>query len=56
MSGVRVLCADWLVPVDAPPIEGGAVAIEHGEILAVGPARDLIAAHPAHASSATRGA
>jgi cytosine/adenosine deaminase-related metal-dependent hydrolase len=39
---VRVLSADWVVPVDAPPIEDGAVAIgDDGRIAAVGPASDL---------------
>jgi 5-methylthioadenosine/S-adenosylhomocysteine deaminase len=28
--------ADWVLPVDAPPIEGGAVAIENGRIAAIG--------------------
>ena len=41
-----VLAADWVVPVDDDPIEHGAVAIEHGEILAVGRAREVLAAHP----------
>ena len=36
---VLVLAADWVVPVDADPIEHGAVAVERGEIIAVGPAR-----------------
>jgi cytosine/adenosine deaminase-related metal-dependent hydrolase len=33
---VTVYAADWVLPVDAPPIERGAVAIEHGRIAAVG--------------------
>jgi cytosine/adenosine deaminase-related metal-dependent hydrolase len=32
----RVLSADWVIPVDAPPIRDGAVAIEDGRIAAVG--------------------
>jgi cytosine/adenosine deaminase-related metal-dependent hydrolase len=46
MSDVRVLAADWVVPVEADPIEHGAVAIEHGVIVAVGSAAALTAAHP----------
>jgi 5-methylthioadenosine/S-adenosylhomocysteine deaminase len=38
---VRVLSADWVVPVEGPPIRDGAVAIEGGVIAAVGPASDL---------------
>ncbi len=37
----RVLSADWVLPVEGPPIEGGAVAIEDGRIASVGDARDL---------------
>jgi 5-methylthioadenosine/S-adenosylhomocysteine deaminase len=36
-----VLSADWVIPVDAPPIERGAVAIEGSRIAAVGPAAEL---------------
>jgi len=39
---VRTLSADWVVPVEGPPIEDGAVAIaDDGTIAAVGAARDL---------------
>jgi cytosine/adenosine deaminase-related metal-dependent hydrolase len=39
---VRLLSADWVVPVEGPPIEDGAVAIDdEGRIAAVGPAADL---------------
>jgi 5-methylthioadenosine/S-adenosylhomocysteine deaminase len=41
-----VLAADWVVPVGADPIEQGAVAIEAGEIIAIGPAQQVSAAHP----------
>jgi len=33
----RVLSADWVLPVDGPPIEGGAVCIDEGRIAAIGP-------------------
>jgi cytosine/adenosine deaminase-related metal-dependent hydrolase len=37
----EILSADWVLPVDGAPIEGGAVAIEDGLIAAVGPATEL---------------
>lgn len=46
MSETRVLAADWVVPVDAAPIEQGAVAIADGGIVGVGEAAAVIAAHP----------
>jgi 5-methylthioadenosine/S-adenosylhomocysteine deaminase len=36
-----VLSADWVLPVEGAPIEGGAVAIEDGRIAAVGTAEEL---------------
>jgi cytosine/adenosine deaminase-related metal-dependent hydrolase len=39
---VRIVSADWVIPVEGPPIAGGAVAIgEDGLIAAVGAAADL---------------
>jgi cytosine/adenosine deaminase-related metal-dependent hydrolase len=38
---VTVLAADWVLPVDTPPIERGAVAFENGRIEAVGPITEL---------------
>jgi cytosine/adenosine deaminase-related metal-dependent hydrolase len=38
---MRVVSADWVVPVEGDPIADGAVAIEDGTIAAVGPAADL---------------
>jgi cytosine/adenosine deaminase-related metal-dependent hydrolase len=37
----RVVSADWVLPVEGPPIEAGAVVIDDGRILAVGTAEDL---------------
>jgi 5-methylthioadenosine/S-adenosylhomocysteine deaminase len=36
-----VLSADWVLPVEGAPIEGGAVAIEDGRIAAVGTVEEL---------------
>jgi 5-methylthioadenosine/S-adenosylhomocysteine deaminase len=36
-----VLSADWVLPVEGAPIEGGAVAIEDGRIAAVGSSEEL---------------
>ena len=36
-----VLSADWVLPVEGPPIEDGAVAIEDGRLAAVGRAADI---------------
>jgi 5-methylthioadenosine/S-adenosylhomocysteine deaminase len=38
---MRVAAADWVLPVDAPPIQGGAVAYEDGRVAAVGPLDEL---------------
>ena len=38
---MTVLAADWVLPVDAPPIERGAVALENGRIQEVGPIAEL---------------
>jgi cytosine/adenosine deaminase-related metal-dependent hydrolase len=40
-SGDGTVSADWVLPVDGPPIEGGAVSWEGGAIVAVGPAAEL---------------
>jgi 5-methylthioadenosine/S-adenosylhomocysteine deaminase len=37
----QVLSADWVLPVEGPPIERGAVAIDDGRIEAVGSAEEL---------------
>ena len=38
---MRILSADWVIPVEGEPIEGGAVALEEGRIAAVGTAAEL---------------
>ncbi len=38
---MKVVSADWVVPVDGPPIEDGAVAVEDGLIVSVGPSSAL---------------
>ena len=38
---MRVLSADWVVPVEGPPIRDGAVAIEDGLVVAVGSAAEI---------------
>lgn len=37
----EVVSADWVLPIDAPPIANGAVVIEDGRIAAVGSTADL---------------
>jgi cytosine/adenosine deaminase-related metal-dependent hydrolase len=37
----RVLSADWVLPIEGPPIEDGAIVIEDELIAAVGKADDL---------------
>ena len=41
-----LFAADWVVPVSAPPLAGGAVLVEGERIAAVGDAARLAAAHP----------
>ena len=38
---MRILSADWVLPVEGEPIENGAVAIENDRIAAVGPTSEL---------------
>jgi cytosine/adenosine deaminase-related metal-dependent hydrolase len=42
---VRVLSADWLLPIEGEPVERGALAIEDGRITAVGTTDELGAGH-----------
>jgi cytosine/adenosine deaminase-related metal-dependent hydrolase len=37
----QVLSADWVLPIEGPPIERGAIEIEDGRIAAVGSAAEL---------------
>jgi 5-methylthioadenosine/S-adenosylhomocysteine deaminase len=37
----RVFSADWVLPIEGPPIEAGAVVVEDGRIVAVGTTDDL---------------
>lgn len=41
MERLRVVSADWVLPVDAEPIRDGAVAFADDRIVAVGPAAEL---------------
>jgi 5-methylthioadenosine/S-adenosylhomocysteine deaminase len=38
---VTVYTADWVLPVDAPPVRDGGVAVADGRIVVVGPAEEL---------------
>jgi cytosine/adenosine deaminase-related metal-dependent hydrolase len=38
-SGADAISADWVLPVDGPPIEGGRVRFEDGKLTEVGPGR-----------------
>jgi cytosine/adenosine deaminase-related metal-dependent hydrolase len=38
---LNVISADWVLPVEGPPIESGAVAFEDGRIAAIGRAEEL---------------
>ncbi|MHB0914754.1 MAG: amidohydrolase family protein [Thermoleophilia bacterium] len=43
---VRILKSDWVLPIAAEPIQGGAIAVEGELIKAVGSAADIVAANP----------
>ena len=38
---MRILSADWVLPIEGEPVENGAVAIDDGVVVAVGPASEL---------------
>ena len=46
-NDMTIYRADWVIPVSAPAVADGAVAVSGERILGVGPSADLIAAHPA---------
>lgn len=46
MTGLHVIRAGWVLPVTAPPLRDGAVAVREGVLLDVGPAAELLARHP----------
>ena len=37
----RILSADWVVPVEGPPLQRGAIAVEDGRITAIGTIDEL---------------
>ena len=43
---MKILSADYVLPVSSDPITGGAVAIDADKIVAVGKAADIIEAYP----------
>lgn len=45
-SAIRLYCADWVLPVCAPQIQDGAVAVSGERILAVGTRAELISTFP----------
>ena len=45
-NDITIYRADWVLPVSAPVLADGALAVSGERILGVGPAADLIAAHP----------
>jgi 5-methylthioadenosine/S-adenosylhomocysteine deaminase len=45
-SSLKILCADWILPVSSAPIELGAVAVKADEIVAVGKQSDVLSLFP----------
>lgn len=43
---MQIFAASYLLPIATPPIEGGAIAVEEGRIVAVGPLSEVRAACP----------
>ncbi|MBJ6724200.1 amidohydrolase family protein [Geomesophilobacter sediminis] len=41
-----IFAASYLLPIASPPIEGGALAVENGRVVAVGPLAEIRASHP----------
>lgn len=46
MSVQEVIQAEWVAPMDSAVVRDGAVAFADGKILAVGPAKQVLATHP----------
>ena len=44
---MKILTADYVLPISAPPIKSGAVAIENAKIIIVGPFDEIVAQFPA---------
>lgn len=44
---MKILAADWLLPISAEPLENGAIAVEETKIVAVGAKRELVEKYPA---------
>jgi cytosine/adenosine deaminase-related metal-dependent hydrolase len=43
---MRILSADWLLPISSPPLRDGAVVVDYGgTIVDVGPRREIVARH-----------
>lgn len=47
-SGTTLHSAPLIVPVGAPPVRFGAVAVRDGVVVALGPRKELAATHPRH--------
>jgi aminodeoxyfutalosine deaminase len=44
---VKLVTGQWVIPVEGPPVEGGALLVSEGKILALGKKADLATAWPA---------
>ncbi len=42
----RIVTADWIFPVTSPAVAGGALLVEDGTVLDIGPAKNIIDRHP----------
>lgn len=45
-SQVKILCADWVLPISSAPVTRGAVVVEAGKIVAVGARREVLPKFP----------
>lgn len=46
VNSLHLLTAPLLIPMEGPPVEGGALLVSQGRVVAAGRARDLVAAWP----------